>query len=1177
MLFFRSGMLTRHRSMNDASQSLRQIEMPRKSVRVGKPNLHLPAEKPSLELPPPQKQAVQEVTKVRRNLFNQDSKLPRSQSVSAVEGIKRKRLHLKDSSDRHTLLTKNVAETPLHKQVSNRLLHRLKTGRKSDPSDMCIVEESPIKPMSDLRRSPRIKNLSFTRRHSSSFYSSSQMRSRNLDRVLSSSQLSLSDSKLDDFSVTMVRSPMRLLFGATESPKQSASLESCNRRSRRRHFLGSADSEVFESPKKSPRQNNQKQIESVHGGKTPRKSPHKPCRNSPRTPSRKVPPPPSRKSPHTPSRIMPNTPSRKSPRTPSRIMPSTPSRRSPRAPSRKSLCTPSKSSPHTPSRKAPHTPLKMSGVCPSESPVTGFALGETRMKLRGSPFRSPSHIDLVMATPQKDSPVQTPAKSVSQPLLLGKSCVPYGKSLESPSRTPRKCVTWSPSSQKMQSEGNGTAFKVPDSPCLSSRSSPRLLGTPVKFNSPFKSLKKAGVFKTPDECIISPKSLSSITPKSPRPGTSEIKAKTSQYHGPQRSSERIVRKLGTPGKDDPVILSSQLKFCLDSQRAKAASPPDHYSPQTPSSKHAQKSPCTTNSILTRSRGTPDDILSEVQFLTPEKTKVTTRERSFRLAASEPKLKTSNRTHCENTTDISASSPNCKTVPEQGRVIRGMTKRYSSSQSDNCDQMSTVRQNRSMPSTMLQQELVSGSLGTPKSVSTQLSLLEVDLDVQSDSQQLDSSQATTEDDSIDICNAMVVKTQLSGGIKMNVTFSKKPSKSDIRVESTPLPSSSTTPGRSYGFRRTADRQQRAAAARIGSPEGVPRFSTPRASKEFRKQPKPSTPDALTYQVELEMQASGLPKLKFKRTDSFSAQEDTVKTSTKMRSHGQVTVKPSRVDSPLSHCAKHRDAGYASPSLCTHATPAKSTPGKGGVQTYICQSYTPTGHTASTPSPSGAGELAPWTPSPQSRGRCTPENLDSWPRRKRARSEVTGVKEKYVRGDPLHEEMEDPELEGIYRLQEPDEFKEMGDQLSMEVAGLRSREQGSGGILVTMTADKSQLGRLEDTDIPETLHSQFAAVESLTCDDRLPWFPGEGSVLSAVTPPSTKIRKPVSASGILALTHSPLLYKSKKQSKADCNFRDELESGSHVNKMGSAEQELSPFSQPPRRQPNNRTYSRKRLLN
>lgn len=70
--------------------------------------------------------------------------------------------------------------------------------------------------VSDLRRSPRIQK--FARRHSNTFYSSSQPRSRNLDKALTASQLSVSDARLAAVDVTAVRSPLRLLFGAAGSP-----------------------------------------------------------------------------------------------------------------------------------------------------------------------------------------------------------------------------------------------------------------------------------------------------------------------------------------------------------------------------------------------------------------------------------------------------------------------------------------------------------------------------------------------------------------------------------------------------------------------------------------------------------------------------------------------------------------------------------------------------------------------------------------------------------------------------------------------------------------------------------------------------------------------------------------------------------------------------------------------
>lgn len=88
----------------------------------------------------------------------------------------------------------------------------------------------------DLRRSPRLKK--FARRHSNTFYSNSQARSRNLDRALSASQLSLSG-----VNVKTVRSPLRILFGAADSPGRSSEPPQPTRAPRSRL---STDSSVFE-------------------------------------------------------------------------------------------------------------------------------------------------------------------------------------------------------------------------------------------------------------------------------------------------------------------------------------------------------------------------------------------------------------------------------------------------------------------------------------------------------------------------------------------------------------------------------------------------------------------------------------------------------------------------------------------------------------------------------------------------------------------------------------------------------------------------------------------------------------------------------------------------------------------------------------------------------------------
>ncbi|XP_048224998.1 treslin [Perognathus longimembris pacificus] len=282
----RKNTLIRHKSLADVSQNLRQIEVPKVSKQAPKTAGSQPAP------PPPVKDtAGQEVTKVRRNLFNQEmlspSKrslkrgLPRSHSVSAVEGLAHqlhgvKKTRSAASQGYHRLLTKRVAETPVHKQTSRRLLHRQLKGRSSDPGpDVDVVEESPEKGEGEtiLRRSPRIKSLSFSRAHSSSFYSVSQPKSRSVQRVHSFQQ-DVSD-KRETSLVQCIQSPKRFLFGALRevmSPTEKGAAQV------QKHSRSTLDSEVpaaYQTPKKNCQQS-----------PTFSKTPLKKCPRSPQTPSR---------------------------------------------------------------------------------------------------------------------------------------------------------------------------------------------------------------------------------------------------------------------------------------------------------------------------------------------------------------------------------------------------------------------------------------------------------------------------------------------------------------------------------------------------------------------------------------------------------------------------------------------------------------------------------------------------------------------------------------------------------------------------------------------------------------------------------------------------------------------------------------------------------------------------
>ncbi|CAO2614119.1 Ticrr [Lemmus lemmus] len=258
----RKNALIRHKSIAEISQTLRQIEVPKVSKRATRnENSHLASAQPSL----PRKDTGQEVTKVRRNLFNGEmlspSKrglkrgLPRSHSVSALESLHHKQSSFKKTKSStfqgyHKLLTKSVAETPVHKQISRRLLHRQIKGRSSDPGpDIHVVEESPEKEDEiSLRRSPRIKQLSFSRTNSGSFYSVSQPKSRSVQRLHSFQQKS---DQRENFPVQSIQSPKTLLFGALSEISSSSKKGSAQVRKPSRSMLDSEISTSYQTPKKS--------------------------------------------------------------------------------------------------------------------------------------------------------------------------------------------------------------------------------------------------------------------------------------------------------------------------------------------------------------------------------------------------------------------------------------------------------------------------------------------------------------------------------------------------------------------------------------------------------------------------------------------------------------------------------------------------------------------------------------------------------------------------------------------------------------------------------------------------------------------------------------------------------------------------------------------------------------
>lgn len=497
---------------------------------------------------------------------------------------------------------------------------------------------------------------------------------------------------------------------------------------------------------------------------------------------------------------------------------------------------------------------------------------------------------------------------------------------------------------------------------------------------------------------------SKVSPTTPQ-RLSEV-TKTVGIDEPQLRSKKIRRTLSLPEKGDPQ--SPNILFY------------DNPSPSTPGIKTPSKRPGPTHTMCTRSGRTPLKLSS---YPPPDKAKGLNNSSSSRK---------------------DTSSLNTEGSPKP-------TLRWPSSDRTNHPTALTDEVER-------YQEL-QGIQG-------------IEVASSSDSQQFDSSQfsATSTEESIDITEASVVKTELTGGIKMNISYSRKSSKfSEVfEFKGTPeLPSKGVLDGSRYGFRQTPDRQQRKAAARLGCSPGFPVFSTPQASgTPAHRKKKPVEPNPLTYQVELEMQASGLPKLKFKRTDSFNSGETSDPAAKGQISH--INSKPPRVDSPLTHCSKHREPSCMSPSHCT--------PGKRGVQKYICQSITPTRLLAKSPSPVGHGEHVPWTPSPQSLGRSTPENFRTWPRKKRARTGLLGTKE-FKEGAEM---LEDPELDGVFRLPGAEEPKELRESPAFKFSlGIPSNFCSS-----------------NEMDWAEPVVHNSDKRESMKCDELL-WMSGDRSLASGKT--------------------------------------------------------------------------------
>ncbi|XP_063169975.1 treslin isoform X2 [Candoia aspera] len=351
---------------------------------------------------------------------------------------------------------------------------------------------------------------------------------------------------------------------------------------------------------------------------------------------------------------------------------------------------------------------------------------------------------------------------------------------------------------------------------------------------------------------------------------------------------------------------------------------------------------------------------------------------------------------------------------------------------------------------------------------------------------------------------------------------------------------------YALRRTPDRRQREAAARLEKAEKMVISDTAGAT---------ATP--LTYEVELEMQASGLPKLRIKKVASEAGgeQQPLVISEKLKREENDRTMG----DLSVAWCSRHSEKlepVSISPS-CVRS--AHNTPGKFGIggQTYICQSYSPTLCTSSTTSPSQGSIGIPWTPSPKHKGKITPEAIKDWPRRKRAavgcnRSErpaeaageepalCTGGREALeLSSSRKAQHLGEPELEGIYKLQDQslgsDTEDNKDENICRNTLGLESRKRA---LEQTSLEEETSQELKRPCLIKENPGAAFYSTKLLSV--------GEQTVSSKsvivedifsfsapdMTPPKSSGKGVISANGLWALERSPLLYKGRPASLRKC---------------------------------------------
>ncbi|KAM9313269.1 treslin [Gastrophryne carolinensis] len=1221
----RTSTLARHRSLAESSQTLRQIEIPKKQSTKEIANLNpvIMVEKLKLPLPTqPQKEA--EATKVRRNLFVHESrspirsgnKVPRSQSVSAVEGLKHKRSKTHDGTrEHHKLLTKKVTETPAHKQISNRLLQKQIKGRRSENVfDVDTVEESPEKDLRelDVRRSPRIKQLSLTRRNSSSFYAS-QPKSRNLERVNSASQQLLVAENKVSVNSAKVKSPKCLLFG------EVLGMTSPPTRKARRKLLNDPEpmsGKMSEKrQRKSPRKTPQNAIcEELVGKRLSQKSPRisrTPVRTPKKTPS---------KSPLQTKSAAKNLGKYFSP---AKVVEKS-NIASPVRSERLAQITPGKScSPHmwfTSPLKTHVTPRKQAMQNP---------LHEEVFK---SPQRTPKRV-INSNTPAKErlQASCTPRKSSRLPSLNTESVTPTRYELRTPQKsvlsvaqtpTPKKCVDWS---GPLPLASNCTPNKSVCSPIkaaatlesmsprnISSLTTKYQLRTPQKSCSvsktptPKKHLEwQTSVLPVANECTpkkfcsskkhavaelsMSPKLSSSFgtqyalrTPQ--KSVLSGVKTWTPVKSVEENSSVFPLVTECTPKKSDSPY--RKLSVVEVSVSPKTSSPfVPRYSLRTPqkSALSVPKTPTTKKCVDWN-----DSVLCPiVNECTPKKSEISLRKCTGKESSMSPRralsLKQSG----------ILPKPLCRPMlqtPESLQLINEKNKLLLDSACNSHPESINITPSRLSPVLRKTSSSVS-SLATKDSSCTDPSkgklivLCEkLDVSLLESSEGSESLENTSQtDESIDIAEATVVPTATSD-LKMKLLITRKPSDSGLlnSLPTTPRGVGSPRCTSPYGLRHTIDRRQREAAARLGTPKIPTKFSTPKSQK---KDPPPS------YEVHLEMKESGLPTLRFKRTDSSS----TVDLANRTRIEESPTVSRTKKGDEGTFgelwCNRHvmkLDSGGLSPCLRS----AHNTPGKSGLQTFICQSYTPKRCASNAASPTQGDGACPWTPSPKFNDK-NGSDINTWPRKKKASVLTTNVikankiqeyaggaeesQELVNKASPLNEFL----LDGVTKLIDSSPVIDWKGKGNIGTRTLNSRKRcfdflsPSKEALPTSKRSCKISSAAEDLEevvsSSQSLSSNLSSSQQSSCEDDV-------FSIAVLTPPARGPKSTLSATGLLSLTHSPMLFKGRTPSSK--RKAQGLESqGTPEQKrpiLQTVNPDDSPFGKADPKHTINRTYSRKKLI-